>query len=70
MYGVALSDQTRRRLQAIFPVEFRPDAQALLVEECGANLPFQESATPEELERVRFAALKLSEGTTMSGSRC
>jgi hypothetical protein len=63
MHGVALSDQTRRRLLAIFPVELRPAAEALLIQECGANLPFQESATPEELERIRFAALKLSGGT-------
>ena len=59
MHGVALSKQTRRRLQAIFPLELRPEAETLLVEECGANLPFQEGATPEVLERVRFAALKL-----------
>ena len=57
------SDQTRCRLQAVFPVELRPYAEALLVEECSANLPFLEAATPEQLERIRFVALKLSEGT-------
>ena len=63
MRGVALSAQTRRRLEALFPIECRARAEALLVEECGANLPFQADATPETLERIRFATLKLSRGT-------
>ncbi len=63
MHSVALSDQTRQRLKTVFPVELQEDAEALLVQECGANLPLQEGASPEDLERIRFAALKLSKGT-------
>lgn len=63
MHGVALSDETRQRLNATFPVEVREEAEALLVEECGANLPFQQNASSDDLERIRFAALKLSRGT-------
>lgn len=31
--------------------------------ECGTNLPFCEKSTPESLERIRFATLKLSKGS-------
>ena len=34
----------------------------MLVAECGHNLPFLEDADMIDLERFRFAALKLSEG--------
>lgn len=63
MQGVALSDETRQRLRVIFSAELQKDAEALLVQECGANLPFQQDASSEGLERIRFAALKLSNGT-------
>ncbi len=63
MVGVALSVQTLQCLKAVFSTDLQREAEALLVQECGANLPFQHSATPEGLERIRFAALKLSKGT-------
>jgi len=34
----------------------------LLESHCGRNLPFCEAATPESSERIRFAALKVSDG--------
>lgn len=37
-------------------------AKDLLENECGSNLPFLEKYGPKELERFRFAALKLSAG--------
>ena len=62
MPGVPLSDATRQRLEKIFQVKDAPAAAALLVNECGNNLPFCEANGPAECERIRFAALKLSGG--------
>ena len=57
-----LSPATRLRMNALFAPADLDDAEMLLVEEFGRNLAFHKDATPESLERVRFAALKLSEG--------
>ncbi len=37
-------------------------AADLLIGQCGSNLPFNENADARGLERIRFAALKLSNG--------
>jgi hypothetical protein len=61
---VLLTDPTLRRLRALF-ASAGADAERLLVEECGSNLPFfdQTQAGNPDLERIRTAALKLSQGT-------
>ncbi len=59
MHG--LSPRTWQLVQRIFP----DDAEAagkLLVEQCGQNLPFCRDYDEVQLERLRFAALKISEG--------
>jgi hypothetical protein len=58
-----LSPETRRRLDLLFAVDERPAAEALLVYEVGNGLPMLEEFDMFQLERVRFAALKLSEGS-------
>ena len=40
----------------------REAAAAILISECGANLAFHRNATPESLDRIRFAVLKLGDG--------
>jgi hypothetical protein len=57
-----LSPETRRRLDMLFAPENRAAAEQLLVDECGNNLPFLHELNQFQLERFRFAALKLSEG--------
>lgn len=59
---VALSPQTTRRLELLFPPATREDARRLLTDQCGTNLPLSGDITPASLERVRFAALKVSDG--------
>lgn len=59
---VALSPQTTRRLELLFPPETRDEARRLLTYECGADLPWSGDINPVSLERVRFAALKVSDG--------
>lgn len=57
-----LSEPTTARVRVLFSPDEQEAAIRLLEEDCGANLPFCESATPESAERIRFAALKLSRG--------
>ena len=57
-----LSPETRRRLDLLFAPDDRPAVEELLVNECGNNLPLLDKLDMFELERFRFAALKLSEG--------
>ena len=59
-----LSPATRSRLNSLFSHADRDEAEQLLVELCSLNLPGSEDATSTLLERVRFGALKLSEGQT------
>ncbi len=62
MNDVPLSDETKRRVALLFSGSEMQEATDLLVRDCGANLPFLEKLTPQQLERFRFAALKLSGG--------
>lgn len=57
-----LSSSTRERLDAAFAAQDRPEAERLLVNECGNNLPLCQDWDAFELERIRYAALKLSHG--------
>jgi hypothetical protein len=59
---VELSTATYMRLQRVFAPELREEAEKVLVEECADNLPWYGEAGPLDLERVRFAVLKLSHG--------
>ena len=57
-----LSPDTRERLNAAFAPADRAEAERMLVHECGANLPFCEDSDPRSLDRLRYAAMKLSGG--------
>ena len=67
---IPLSVWTQERLQRVFVNDANRSAAARLLEiECADNLPLLGGpATPVSLERIRFAVLKLSEGT-MEGLR-
>ena len=45
---------------------FSPDEKDLIIsflsEECGDNLPFHDNCGPIDMERIRFAAIKVSNG--------
>jgi hypothetical protein len=58
-----LSPDTRQRLNVVFATSNRARAERLLVNECGNNLPFCQDFDPDQLERIRYAAMKLSRGT-------
>ena len=57
-----LSPETQRRLDVLFVGPARRVAGDLLVTQCGGNLPLWSATDPAGLERIRFAALKLSNG--------
>jgi len=59
---VPLSGETLLRLELLFAPDTRELAELMLTVDCGNNLPFHESHDAKSLERVRFAALKVSEG--------
>jgi hypothetical protein len=58
-----LSAGTVRRIEILFPEAERAEAAAMLVSECGDNLPYAKELGSEGIERIRFAALKLSSGS-------
>jgi hypothetical protein len=60
--GPQLSPETLRRVDILFSPEDGERAKAILYEQCGNNLPFQDKADMYRLERLRFAALKYSDG--------
>ncbi len=60
---VTLSPETRVRIEALFHPADVGAVQELLERECADNLPFCQGCSPEGLERVRFAVLKLSQGS-------
>jgi hypothetical protein len=57
-----LTEETMERVALLFPVASREEAALLLDRECSNNLPFLDKASPADLERFHFAALKLSDG--------
>ena len=57
-----LTLKTIALIHSIFPSHFRAEVQRILEDDCGQNLPLCKDCTPESLERLRFAALKISEG--------
>jgi len=62
MAASRLSRETEKRIALLFPADQRERVRGLLSRECGNNLPLLETFDEEGLERVQFAALKLSEG--------
>jgi len=53
--AVAKIDQT-------FAPQDRREAMDLLIDECGRNLPFKADATPQSLDQIRLAVIKLANG--------
>ena len=59
---VKLSQATFSHVESLFRTGDIDQAVQLLENDCADNLPFSEDTSPTELERVRFAALKVSGG--------
>ena len=60
---VGLSDKTRQLVNLYFPDEGDSNiVSQLLTTECGSNIPLCNSHSPEDMERIRFAVLKQTNG--------
>ena len=57
-----LTPATQQRVSALFSGADRELVSALLIQDCGNDLPGCENHDPASLERIRFAVLKLSGG--------
>lgn len=55
-----LTPKTSALIEKIFSADAIPAVKRILEDECGQNLPFCKDGSPESLERIRFAALKVS----------
>jgi hypothetical protein len=60
--AVNITLRTREIIEHLFGTAKVPLVEQLLIDECGSNLPLYKPSTPEGLERVQFAVLKLSRG--------
>ena len=62
---VELSDRTKRIIERMFPAADWRRAGGLLESGCAENLPLvrEHNPTPQSLERLRFAVIKLSGGS-------
>ena len=59
---IELSKKTSDRINLLFGDEEKQEVEDLLKIECGDNIPFCENRDKYEMERIRFAVLKLSKG--------
>lgn len=59
---IELSEKTIQIIESLFSEKHRKEVEELLKIECGNNIPFCENKNKYQMERIRFAVLKLSEG--------
>src|SRR5437763_16639328 len=62
MLAEPLTPATQRLIERDFPLEHRAEVTGLLLTRCGSNLPLMGETSAAEIERVRFAVLKLTGG--------
>lgn len=59
---IALSEETLKRIAALFPGESASVVADFLLRECGDNLPLVQPDSVLLVERIRFAVIRLSAG--------
>jgi hypothetical protein len=57
----SITEKTINLINYIFSADERNDVMLLLINECGSNLPHINEKSPL-IERIRFAAIKISNG--------
>lgn len=57
-----LSPLTRQLVEKIFAPREQAEASRRLIDQCGDNLPLCKDRDEFQMERIRFAALKISRG--------
>jgi hypothetical protein len=59
---VPLTELVRAKIDQTFSPQDGSVAKDLLIKECGRNLPLKTNATPQSLEQIRLAVVKLANG--------
>lgn len=59
---IKLSQRTRYHVQTLFESSDIEPAERILMTDCAENIPLLAGYGPEDLERIRFAALRVSGG--------
>ena len=57
-----LTERTRRHVRTMFGASAVDTVERLLADRCGNNLPGLRTASSDQLERIRFAAIRVSGG--------
>jgi hypothetical protein len=57
-----LSTRTQGQIEVLFDAEERDAVSGILRDQCGGNLPLLDETDERDIERIRTAALKMSEG--------
>ncbi len=57
---IELSDKTKRVIEILFSEADSNEVRGILQTECADHIPFCENSSPEQMERIRFSALKIS----------
>ena len=64
--GIALSERTQKLITKLFPRSDGVVISDLLYRAVSSNIPYFENANPEELERIRFAILKMTQQSQLN----
>jgi hypothetical protein len=59
---IPLTLKTEQLIDRLFTCTIVKQISHILQHECGDNLPFCENSSPETIERLRFAVLKIADG--------
>ncbi len=59
---IELSNLTRLIIRKFYNSKYQEAVNELLTHECSDNLPFAKNWNSEQMERIRFAVMKLSNG--------
>lgn len=59
---IRISEETGKRIRAMFPQHDVDTVRDVLLNECGDNLPLVEPSYPQLAERIRFSVIRLSQG--------
>ncbi len=59
---ITVSEETNKRVRALFPAEQQEIVIDILLRECGDNLPLVDPSYGQLAERIRFSVIKLSRG--------
>ncbi|MDA8975545.1 hypothetical protein N9055_01285 [Akkermansiaceae bacterium] len=60
---MALTQAVKDKIQWVFSSEHEAEASELIQKHCGFSLPCMQTIKPEDYDRIRFAVMKLSEGS-------